>query len=94
MGFYLFAFISSTMENDFAGDTLRRLLLEARKNAGLTQREVAQRLRRPQSYVSKIENGERILSLVDFLGLAEALNVHPAAVFSDLLTEIHYDNNR
>jgi transcriptional regulator with XRE-family HTH domain len=35
------------------------LLREAREAAGLTQAEVAARIERPQSFVSKCESGER-----------------------------------
>jgi len=44
-------------------------LRQARKNAGLTQVEVAKKLRNHNSYTSKSENGERrvdVVELVDF----------------------------
>ncbi|WP_000477060.1 helix-turn-helix domain-containing protein [Leptospira interrogans] len=41
-------------------------LIAARKDAHLTQLEVANRLGEPQSYISKIESGERILDVVEF----------------------------
>jgi len=47
---------------------LRDLLRRLRTEAGLTQTELARRLGRPQSYVSKYEAGERRL---DFLELRE-----------------------
>jgi len=50
------------------------LLIEARKEADLTQVEVASRLGRPQSFVSKYENGERRLDVVEFLDVAKAIN--------------------
>jgi transcriptional regulator with XRE-family HTH domain len=56
----------------------RRLLIEARKAAGLTQVELAARLARPQSYVSKYERGERRIDVVEFLEIAEVLDVDPA----------------
>ncbi|MAT64252.1 MAG: transcriptional regulator [Gammaproteobacteria bacterium] len=44
---------------------LRKLLREMRCRHGLTQTELAKRLGRPQSYVSKVESGERNLDFVD-----------------------------
>ena len=52
--------------------TFLRRLKEARLQAGLTQAEVAVLLRRPQSFVSKCESGERridVIELQDFAGL-------------------------
>lgn len=47
---------------------LLRLLREKRKEAGLSQTELAKRLGRSQSFVSKYESGELRLDLVE-LGL-------------------------
>jgi transcriptional regulator with XRE-family HTH domain len=38
---------------------------------------VAQRLGKPQSYVSKYENGERRLDVIEFLDVMMALNANP-----------------
>lgn len=48
-------------------------LVEARRGAGLTQTELAMRLGKPQSYVSKVENGERRLDFVEFVELVRAI---------------------
>jgi len=40
-------------------------LKQARLEAGLTQEEVAAKLKKPQSYISKVENGERRLDVVE-----------------------------
>jgi transcriptional regulator with XRE-family HTH domain len=56
------------------------LITEARKKSGLTQADVAIKLGRPQSYVSKYENGERRLDVVEFLGIMRALEVKSSAV--------------
>ena len=45
-------------------------LRQARSEAGLTQVEVANRLKRPQSFVSKIESGERRVDVVELSDLA------------------------
>ena len=58
--------------------TFRTMLVEARKDAGLTQVQVAKRLSRPQSFVSKYEGGERRLDVVEFLEVAKALRVDAA----------------
>lgn len=46
-------------------------LVEARLDANLTQKEVAARLRKPQSYVSKSELGERRLDVIELLAFAK-----------------------
>jgi transcriptional regulator with XRE-family HTH domain len=46
-------------------------LRAARLEAGMTQTEVARRLRRPQSFVSKSESGERRLDVVELAELAD-----------------------
>ena len=45
-------------------------LRQARLEAGLTQVEVARKLKRPQSFVSKIESGERRVDVVELSELA------------------------
>lgn len=52
-------------------------LAAARRDAGLTQREVAGRLGRPQSYVAKVEGLERRLDVVEYLELATAIGTDP-----------------
>jgi transcriptional regulator with XRE-family HTH domain len=52
-------------------------LRRAREAAGLTQIELATRLRKPQSVVSKVESGERRLDVVEFLQWAEAVGFDP-----------------
>ncbi len=51
-------------------DTLLRLLIEAREEAGMTQREVSAVLGRSHSYLSKCETGERSVDVIDLLQLA------------------------
>ena len=56
------------------------VLRAARKGAGLTQQALAEKLRRPQSFVAKCENGERRIDVVEFVALARALNVDPVTL--------------
>lgn len=48
-----------------AYSVFRNRLRAARRSAGLTQVETAQRLGKPQSYVSKCESGERRVDVVE-----------------------------
>lgn len=58
-----------------------KALVEARERAGRTQAEIAAKLRRPQSFVSKYESGERRLDVVEFIQICRAIGVDPAAIF-------------
>lgn len=50
-------------------------LVRARKNAGLTQRDLAAKLGKPPSFVGKVESIERNLSVLELIEWAEALGV-------------------
>jgi hypothetical protein len=62
----------------------RELLTEARLRAGLTQTALARKLGRHQSFVSKFENGERRLDVIEFLDVARALSLDPVRVIAEL----------
>ncbi|MEH1889241.1 MAG: helix-turn-helix transcriptional regulator [Nostoc sp.] len=62
-----------------------QLLIEARKAAKLTQAELSAKLELPQSYVSKYERGERRLDLIEFLQVAQVLEIDPLAFIEELL---------
>ena len=57
---------------------LVELLRQMRKEAGLTQAQVAARLGRPQSFVSKYESGERRLDLIELRAVGRALGTNLA----------------
>ena len=61
-----------------------RLLQEARRAAGLTQTQLAERLRSTQSFVSKCERGERRLDIAELRAWCKALKV-PFATFASQL---------
>jgi transcriptional regulator with XRE-family HTH domain len=63
---------------------LRAKLRELRKNAGLTQTQLAQRLGRSQSYVSKAESGERNLDFLEVRAYCRACDQDFMAFVSTL----------
>lgn len=63
---------------------LMQVLRETRQKTGYTQADLAAQLARPQSYVAKIEGGERRLDVVEFIDMASAMGVCP----TDMLNEI------
>jgi transcriptional regulator with XRE-family HTH domain len=65
-------------------DYFRSLLTAARERSGLTQAQVAAKMRRPQSFVSKYENGERRLDVVEFVQVCVALGVSPQSIVANL----------
>ena len=62
------------------GKKLRAL----RRKKGLTQEQVATTLNRPQSYISKLESGEKSLHVYEVFSYADALEIRR----DDLLGEI------
>lgn len=65
--------------------TLRDYLIRARKQARLTQKALAARIGRRQSYISEVETGQRRLDIIEFIHLAEALDLSPAEVMRILV---------
>ena len=65
-------------------ERLRELLVQARKAGGLTQADLASKLGRPQSFVSKYERGERRLDVVEFLQIVEALSLRPGKILEQI----------
>ncbi len=69
-----------------AYDTLLMCLVEARNASGKTQVELAGLLKRPQSFVSKFESGDRRLDVIEFLEICRALNADPYPIISSILS--------
>ena len=73
-----------------AYDYFRVLLMEARKDTGLTQMELSARLNHSQSFVSKYESGERRLDVVEFIKVCDALQISPDSIINQLKKEMQH----
>ncbi len=65
------------------------LLIKARKDAGVTQEQLAKRLNRPQSFVSKCENGERRVDVIELLQILQSIGVEPMSFLKRIVKSIH-----
>lgn len=59
-------------------EALRDALIAARKKAGLTQAKLADRLKCHQSFVARVESGERRIDVIELIVLALALEADAA----------------
>lgn len=56
-------------------EIFQKLLLDIRKEKGITQVELANKLEVPQSFVSKYESGERKIDLIELNLICNALGI-------------------
>jgi transcriptional regulator with XRE-family HTH domain len=61
------------------------LLVQARIKAGISQVDLAKVIKKPQSYISKYENGERRLDVIEFIIIAKTLKADPRKIFNRML---------
>jgi transcriptional regulator with XRE-family HTH domain len=56
-------------------------IVEARVAAGLTQRQLAAKLKRSDSFVWKIEAGERRVEVLELIEVARCIGIDPVELF-------------
>ena len=59
-------------------ELLRSELKNARLQAKMHQVDLAKKLKKPQSYISKVESGERNLDVIEFTSYCEGLGLEPS----------------
>jgi len=66
---------------------LEKALAHARERAGLTQQQLARLLRKPQSFVSNYERGQRRIDVLELIRIVEALRGDAVDVFRSILAK-------
>lgn len=61
-----------------------KALREARVAGHITQEELGKALGRPQSFIAKVENGERRLDIVEFVHLCRLVGIDPVNIINKL----------
>lgn len=64
----------------------------ARRSAGMTQQELAKKLRKPQSFVSNYEAGQRRIDVLELMLIADELGTDPKALFAKIAA--HWSRRR
>lgn len=72
----------STFSDAYA--VLLEVLVDARRGQRMTQSILATTLGKPQSFIAKIENGERRIDVIEFCAVVSALGLDPAVLFAKL----------
>lgn len=72
-------------------EALIRSLTEARKAAGLTQAELAGRLRCHQSFVARVESGQRRIDVAELVILSRALGADPVQLLTAVMAAVPGD---
>ncbi|HGY4335313.1 helix-turn-helix domain-containing protein [Klebsiella aerogenes] len=62
-----------------------KILRSARIDKGITQTQLAESLGKPQSFVAKVENGERRLDVIEFATIARLLSLDPAVILNAVM---------
>lgn len=64
---------------------LLALLVAKRDAAGMSQQALAKKIGVPQSFVAKVETGQRRIDIIEFLAITRALGADPVKLLRDFL---------
>ena len=73
---------------------IRQCLIAARKRQGVTQARLAYYLGKPQSWISKVETGQRRLDIGEFLRIARGIRIEPRDLIDEILRAVPSMRNR
>jgi len=67
---------------------LAAAVVELRKRAGLTQRQLADAVGREQSFIGRIETGQRRVDLIEWITICRACDLDPEVELAALVRRI------
>jgi len=70
---------------------LVQVLVDARKEAGMTQAQLAAAVGKDQSFISIIEGSQRRVDVLEFCALARAMGFDPQKLFGELVARLPED---
>lgn len=70
---------------DLRHAALVEILIQKRKEAGVRQVDLAAAVGRQQSFVARLESGQRRIDVIDLIKFGEVLGFDPVVVLSDLI---------
>lgn len=71
-----------------AADALAAAVAELRSRAGMSQRELADAVGREQSFIGRIETGQRRVDLVEWIQICRAVGADPQTEIAALVRKI------
>gem|GEM_PF-4523473 len=66
-------------------DLVRDLLRNARLHLNFSTRQLSAQLDKAPTFVARVERGERLLDIVEFVDICEKLGLNPGQVLNDLI---------
>lgn len=66
-------------------ESLRQVLLKARRDARISQRTLAERIGKSHSHVCMIERGQRRIDVLEFCTIAASLGANPLQLFAEVV---------
>ncbi len=64
--------------------SISEAIAKARTEAGFSQRELSARIHRANNYIQRIETGERVLTVSEFIRISYALGIDPAELIRSI----------
>jgi len=68
-----------------ANEVLLKWISGKRLLLGMTQQQLSEKLNKPQSFVSKYENGQRRIDLIEMIDICNALNCSPHELLDTII---------